>query len=91
MAANVRPCCCVLIQVYTDSYCLSILTNAVMISGIVINTVNQIPPLAVALQQIKSHEVFMKSLPPVAMNLFDNKMIHEIKYNEGKNLDNYWP
>ena len=42
----------VLIQVYTDSYCLSILTIAVMISGIVINTVNQIPPLAVALQQI---------------------------------------
>lgn len=58
---------------------------------IVINTVNQIPPLAVALQQIKSHEVFMKSLPPVAMNLFDNKMIHEIKYNEGKNFGNYWP
>ena len=40
----------------TDSLCLSILTNAVMISGIVINTVNQIPPLRVALQQI------MKSL-----------------------------
>ena len=81
----------------TDSWCLSILTNAVMISGIVINTVNQIPPLRVALQQItRSHEVssFFK-LPPLTdwwpWILFDNKMIHEIKYNGGKNLDNYWP
>ena len=37
------------------------------------------------------HEVFAASIAVVAMNLFDNKMIHEIKYNEGKNLDNYWP
>ena len=49
MAANVRVVFWVLIQVYTDSYSLSILTNAVMIR-IVINTVNQIPPLHAALQ-----------------------------------------
>ena len=62
MAANVRVVFWVLIQVYTDSYSLSILTNAVMIR-IVINTVNQIPPLRPCrtADQPKSHEV--SSLP----------------------------
>ena len=60
MAATVRVVFSVLIQVYPDRDALSILTNAVMISGLVINTVNQMPPLPAALQQIKSHEV---SLP----------------------------
>ena len=57
----------VLIQVYTDSYCLSILTNAVMISELCNKhgQSNPSPRCRTAADQPKSHEVFMKSLPPV--------------------------
>ena len=72
MAANVRPCCCFLSfnsQVYTDSYCLSILTNAVMISELCNKhgQSNPSPRCRTAADQPKSHEVFMKSLPPVLL------------------------
>ena len=72
MAANVRPCCCFLCfnsQVYTDSYCLSILTNAVMISELCNKhgQSNPSPRCRTAADQPKSHEVFMKSLPPVLL------------------------
>ena len=72
MAANVRPCCCVLIQVYTDSYCLSILTNAVMISELCNKhgQSNPSPRCRTAADQVpwSLHEVFAASSAVVAMN-----------------------